>query len=461
MQLDGGVIACLVALAVWVVISGLDDLFIILAWCFTARKKFPWPDEQALEREKERRTAVFVPLWREHQVIRQMLDHNLAAIRYGNYDVFVGVYPNDEATWRAVEEAAERHPRVHLAEVPHDGPTSKADCLNAIQRSMLEFEARHGVVFETIVMHDAEDLIYPDSLRLINWYMRTHQMVQVPVLALPTGLREVTHGLYCDEFAEYQSKDIPVRTALGGFLPSNGVGTGLDRRVLEHLAAGRRGRMFDPACLTEDYETGYRLFRTGCRQIFLPLRFQAGVPAATREYFPRRLWPAVRQRSRWVAGIVLQGWQNHGWGVGFRQAYWFWRDRKGLVGNLLAPLVNGLFLCGFVDARFRRSMPVWLLPVYPLTAGIAGIQIAVRMATTARVYGWKLAAGVPVRMLWGNLVNCLATMAALRQFLLARVRRENLAWRKTEHVYPVVAQASACDSASDLSDSRMPLEDLR
>ncbi len=442
MAIDGWVGACLIALAVWILLSGLDDLFISLVWGLTAKRKFPWPLDGELEQARERRTAIFVPLWREHAVVRQMLDHNLAAIRYRNFDVFVGVYPNDGATWEAVAEAAGRHDRVHLAEVPHDGPTTKADCLNAIHRAMVAFEAREGVVFETIVMHDAEDLIHPDSLRMINWYLRDHQMVQVPVLALPTGLAEFTHGLYCDEFAEYQSKDIPVRCALGGFLPSNGVGTGFDRGALDRLTAQRGGRMFDPECLTEDYETGYRLFLLGCRQIFLPLRFRESVPMATREYFPRRFWPAVRQRSRWVAGIVLQGWQNHGWGAGLGQTYWFWRDRKGLVGNLFGPLVNLLFLWGLAEPRVRSAVPGWLLCLYPLTAGIAGVQVAVRMATTARVYGWRLASGVPVRMLWGNVVNCLATLAAVSQFVTARIRRERLAWRKTEHLYPIVGQGS-------------------
>ena len=66
-----------------------------------------------------------------------MLEHNLSVLRYSNYDVFVGVYPNDELTMRAVRDAAERHPRVHLAVVPHDGPTSKGDCLNWIYRRVV------------------------------------------------------------------------------------------------------------------------------------------------------------------------------------------------------------------------------------------------------------------------------------------------------------------------------------
>src|SRR5262249_38834790 len=266
-----------------------------------------------------RRIAIFVGLWREHRVIGHMLEHNLSLIHYSNYDVFVGVYPNDELTERAVADAARRDPRIQLAVCPHDGPTSKGDCLNWIYRGMAAYEKRHRVRFEIIITHDAEDLIHPESLRLINWYSREHEMVQVPVLALPTPAHEITHGIYCDEFAETQTKDIPVRQRLGGFLPSSGVGTGFDRESLERLGAARGGRSFDPECLTEDYENGLRFYLMGLRQIFLPIVFDHRGPIATREYFPRTLRAAVRQRSRWVAGIALQGWQNHGWRVPPRQ----------------------------------------------------------------------------------------------------------------------------------------------
>src|ERR1051325_249387 len=113
---------------------------------------------------------------------------------------------------------------------------------------------RRRVRYEVIITHDAEDLIHPDSLRLISWFSSEFDMVQIPVLALPTPYSELTHGIYCDEFAEYQLKDIPVRQFLGGFLPSNGVGTGFVRTALDRLAESRDGRIFDPDCLTEDYE---------------------------------------------------------------------------------------------------------------------------------------------------------------------------------------------------------------
>ena len=229
----------LVPVALWIVISGLDDLFVTLVGLATCRIRFAWPSEAAVKRAAERPIAVFVPLWREHAVIGQMLEHNLAAIKYRNYHFFVGVYPNDAPTIRAVAQQARWNPRVHIATCPHDGPTSKGDCLNSIYQRMKEHEARHNVRFRIVVMHDAEDLIHPDSFRLINWFSRRYAMVQVPVLPLPTPVGEWTHGLYCDEFAEYQHKDIPVRQTLGGFLPSNGVGTGFDRAALERLAADR------------------------------------------------------------------------------------------------------------------------------------------------------------------------------------------------------------------------------
>jgi adsorption protein B len=224
------------------------------------------------------------------------------------------------------------------------------------------------------------------------------------------------------------------------------VGTGFARSALDHLAATRRGLIFDPECLTEDYENGYRLHALGYRQVFLPVRFREGRPVATREYFPRNFRAATRQRSRWVAGIALQGWQNHGWRGPWRQSYWFWRDRKGLVGNLLSPLANLAFLAGFANFltsagtkqpwSFAGLIPEWLSHLCLLTCWMALIQMAVRAWCSARVYGWRFAAAVPIRATWGNVVNCTATAAAVWQFAAARVHRRSMAWRKTEHVYP-------------------------
>ena len=445
MWLNHWVAACLVPLAVWILLSGLDDLFIDLVFFLTGRKQFPWPAESELDQAPQRRIAILVPLWREYRVIGRMLEHNLAIIRYENYDIFVGAYPNDELTVRAVAKAERRYPRVHLALCPHDGPTSKGDCLNWIYQRMMDHEARHGVHFDVVMTHDAEDLIHQESLRLINWFSRSYDMVQIPVLPLPTGLDEFTHGLYCDEFAEFQLKDIPARQRLQGFLPSNGVGTGFGRAALERLGEVHQGLIFDPESLTEDYDNGYRLHVLGYRQLFLPIRLDAALPAATREYFPRNFRSAFHQRSRWVTGIALQGWQRHGWRP-WRQIYWAWRDRKGLLGNLLSPAANLFFVYGLssylLTARHGQPwnlasyVPWWVTRVYVMTFGISLLQVLVRAHCCARIYGCRFAAAVPLRIVWGNLLNCAATAAALNQFVVARIKHRSLAWHKTEHAYP-------------------------
>jgi adsorption protein B len=290
-----------------------------------------------------------------------------------------------------------------------------------------------------VVLHDAEDLIHPASLKLINYFSRRYAMVQIPVLPLPTPIREFTHGLYCDEFAEYQRKDIPVRHALGGFLASNGVGTGFDRAALDHLAGARGGRHFDPECLTEDYETGYRLHELGYSQIFVPLGRDPNGPAATREFFPRRLRPSISQRTRWVTGIVLQGWLHHGWPL--RQAFWFWRDRKGIAGNLLSPFANLLFFYGAfraaVGVQLSNLIEPWVLSICQANCAIALVQTGFRIHASASLYGWRFASLAPLRALWGNVVNFAATVNALRDFLESRLSGRGLAWRKTDHIYPV------------------------
>lgn len=448
--LDAWVAACLPLLAVWMLVSGLDDLWLALArlseWLGRKiRGGGQWPAEAELRSVPERPIAIFVPLWRESRVIGHMLEHNIAASRYHNYHFFVGVYPNDDATVAAVREAGERFPNVHPAVCPHDGPTSKADCLNWIYQRMLLYEEEHGVRFQLVVTHDAEDLIHPESLRLINYYAADFDMIQAPVLALPTPWWEWTHGIYCDEFAEYQTKDIPARAMLGGFIPSNGVGTGFSRSVLEELAAAYSNRVFEPQCLTEDYENGFRIHLLGRPQKFIRIQRANGGFMATREYFPRSLRAAVIQRTRWVTGIALQSWERHGWREA-GQWYWFWRDRKGLVGNLLSPLANLVFLYGVASWLWSvRAGVEWglvrpagprMLGMYTALLGLQTFHLAVRTGCVARIYGWRFAAGVPLRVVWANWINCLATAAALKQYAVARLRGNPLVWLKTEHNYP-------------------------
>ena len=65
------------------------------------------------------------------------------------------------------------------------------------------------------------------------------------------------------------------------------------------------------------------------------------------------------------------------------------------------------------------------------------MQMGLRLHFSARLYGWPFAAAVPGRILWGNWINCAATVQALGQFFAAHWNRRSLAWQKTAHAYPL------------------------
>ena len=88
------IIWALAPFAGWILLNGIDDLFIDLVFCWRALRifllfdNFHWPSATDLDRARSRPIAVFVPLWHEHQVIATMLEHNLSAVRYDAYDFF-------------------------------------------------------------------------------------------------------------------------------------------------------------------------------------------------------------------------------------------------------------------------------------------------------------------------------------------------------------------------------------
>src|SRR5713101_6975459 len=99
--MDRWIVGLLIPLAAWILLSGLDDLFVDLVFCWQWLRTrllmldgLRWPSSADLDRPLRRRIAIFVPLWHESDVIGNMLAHNLSAIRYDRYDFFLGLYPN-------------------------------------------------------------------------------------------------------------------------------------------------------------------------------------------------------------------------------------------------------------------------------------------------------------------------------------------------------------------------------
>ncbi len=439
--IDDFVLWLIAPLAVAFLLGGLDDLAIDFAWIYA------WvADRMTIPRHLLRikpsappaSIAIMVPLWKEHQVITRMLEHNLAAIRYPDYHIFAGVYANDPETEEAVAAISGKYPNVHVAVCPHGGPTSKGDCLNWIYQHLGLFEEHNNVSFEIVVTHDAEDIIHPEELIWMNAYALHYDFIQIPVLALATPFWAFTHGVYCDEFAEYHMRDMVVRSRFGCFVPGAGVGTGYRRKALEAMAVALSNRVFEPSSLTEDYESGLRLHRLGFAQIFVPLtklRPRTRDFIATREYFPKSWKTALRQRTRWVTGISLQGWERFGWRGSLSEIYWLWRDRKGLIASPLGLVANVICVYGLAASSWTRFTPLDVA----LTSATFTLQIwriGVRLGCVARVYGPWFAIGVPVRAVYANALNAASTAAAVAQYAIAKFHGRPLRWLKTEHSYP-------------------------
>jgi adsorption protein B len=291
---------------------------------------------------------------------------------------------------------------------------------------MLLHEQAEGRGYETVIVHDAEDLIHPDELRTVAQYP-ADDFIQIPVLPLSADPSQWTNGIYCDEFALAHTRDLAVRSAFGGFVPSAGVGTAFSRRALDALASADSNMVFNPTCLTEDYDSGFRLHRLGLSQRFIPLRRCADGPLATRELFPHKWAAAVRQRERWVIGIVFQGWEKHGWT--WAQAYWLWRDRKGPLVSLAGALSTVVCLYWFATRGFALR---WLIA----GAALQIVHVSVRAACVWRWFGAAMALTVPFRQIYADALNICAAMAAMHRYLRSKWTGEPLKWFKTAHVYP-------------------------
>lgn len=463
---DGGILIAIDAAAreatlfaaLFFLIGGIDDLLVDLIYGIRrigmalrglTRSA---PPARGLADAPPVRIAVFIAAWDESAVIGTMLRSTLARFDYPDYALYVGTYPNDQATIDAVAKVAERDARVRLVIGPNPGPTTKADCLNALWRALLRDEAAEGAPAAAVVLHDAEDLVHPLELRVFADFLRRHGAVQVPVLPLRHPDSRFVSGHYLDEFAEAHGKQLLVRQALGAGLPLAGVGCAIRRDLLARIAAARGGAPFDATSLVEDYELGLglRAFGGDCVLARVP-ESPGGRPIAVRAYFPETLHAAVRQKARWMTGIALLGWDRTGWGrPGDLGDHWMRvRDRRAtLAMPVLAVAYCALVLWGAGLAGHGIAGTVMPAPspqVHMLLAANAtllGWRLTIRAAFVTRAYGWRDGLLSVPRIL---VANYIALLAARRSVVMYARLLGGAAprWDKTDHQFPSGEQAAA------------------
>ena len=470
--------------AVGFLVFGLDDLFIDLQFLRYLRKRDGRETVtlDLLKNEPEQLIAVFIPAWQESGVIDRMAEFATKVLAYDRYDIFIGVYPNDTETVRCVEELARRFPRVHLAMTRSPGPTSKADCLNALYRAMRAREIPGQREYQLIALHDAEDVLHPLTLKVYNYHVpRRFDMGQIPVFPLElTPWKHWVGNTYVDEFTELHLKDMYAREEMGGVVPSAGVGTAFSRAAIEYLAAKNGGSPFKVGQLAEDYMVGLELCRSGYRAGFIDYPVEREVTrrrgdgreskkkvtelVAVREHFPHKFFQSVKQKARWIIGTAFQGWEQGGWWGSPAVRYTLVRDRK-------APLVHGINLAGYAVVGYvlfgwglsftpwHQSIFVrplfeadsWLWRIVLLDLGLLTYRVVQKVSFVSRIYGWRHALYAIPRYPVGNFVNMVATVRAARLYLGHRLLGKELVWTKTRHDFP---------GAEALSEFERSIEDL-
>jgi len=389
---------------------------------------------------KPRFIAVFIPAWDESLVIAPMLKATLKRFEHPDYRLFVGYYRNDPATASAIASVAE--PRIEPVEVPVDGPTTKADCLNHLYDALLTHETTTGRSPIAIVLHDAEDVVHPFELTLFDQLIDRAALIQLPVQPLVDPASTWISGHYCDEFAESHGKELVVREAVGAAIPLAGVGCAIERHALAKLAAAQEGRPFVGTSMTEDYEMGLRLGALGFKTMFVRIPAQAGSYAvvSSRGHFPASLDAAVRQKARWIGGIAFAGWDRLGWQGGIGERWMRMRDRRGPFAALLMVAGYGailiwlqLELAGALGAPVNFHLPPGLEALLTVNAALLGWRIFMRFAFVTATYGWRQGLISVPRLVVGNLIAILAVKRAL--FLHAKGGPKR--WDKTRHIFPV------------------------
>lgn len=427
---------------VFFLIGAVDDILIDVIWIrlkATGRAVTPTLDRGSLQQEElDGPIAIFIPAWDEAAIIGDTIRHMVDVWPHAQLRLYVGCYRNDGATMSAIMQAASGDARVRLVIHDRDGPTTKADCLNRLYIAMRDDERRSGMQFGGVVFQDAEDIVDPAALGLMDRALADGvDFAQLPVepLAQPGSRWIGSH--YCEEFAEAHGKAMVVRDALGAGLPGAGVGCAVSRSALELLAA--KGNPFSEDSLTEDYELGLAVAENGGNCRFVRARGEDGRLIATRAHFPTRLDLAVRQKTRWLHGIALQGWDRTGWSKGWIEAWMRARDRRGPLTALVLLVGYSLIavtLVGWSALVLGSGEPLSLSPLVKLLLyiNLAAFvwRAALRFAFTAWIYGVGEGLLAILRIPVANTIAIMAGRRALFAYARSLAGRATR-WDKTPH----------------------------
>lgn len=298
--------------------------------------------------------SIMVPLFHEPDIAPRLVKR-LSAINYPRelLDVMLVVEEDDHLTRDALARSNLPH-WMRVIPVPDSDLRTKPRALNYA----LNF-ARGSI----IGVYDAEDAPAADQLHRV-----TERFAQAgPDLACIQGVLD-----YCNprtnwlsrcftiEYAAWFRLMLPGLEKLGLVVPLGGTTLFFRHDILEKLGG------WDAHNVTEDADLGLRLARHGYRTELLQ--------TVTMEEANCRVWPWIKQRSRWLKGYAMT------YAVHMRDPRMLWQQLGAwrfcgvqvlflgtLIQFLLAPLLWSFWIMLFGFGHpIVQALPGWLLPTIAL-----------------------------------------------------------------------------------------------
>ncbi len=280
------------------------------------------------------RISILVPLYREREIAGRLV-RRLARLSYPRelLDICL-VLEEDDSVTRAALEQTELPAWIRCIQVPHAMLKTKPRALNYA----LDF-CKGSIVG----VYDAEDAPEPDQL-----YKVARRFHEAPadvaclqgVLDFYNPRQNWLSRCFTIEYASWFRIVLPGLERLGLVVPLGGTTIFFRREALEMVGG------WDAHNVTEDADLGLRLARHGFRTEL--------IPTVTEEEANCRIWPWVRQRSRWLKGYAIT------WAVHMRNPRRLWRE----IGPWRFFGVQLLFLGAL--SQFLLAPVLWSFWAVPL-----------------------------------------------------------------------------------------------